>query len=502
MDDATNQKNQGPPANSHKEMGEPKRRAKRTTPVMSKRITLVTWLLILVVPIVFVPWLAYQTYLASFDSKRPFVEKEIERMRQAGLPVDNESLDTWYQERTDPTDARAWMEIGQFVASSDFVTLAQGVPQFDPKTPEESEWTEQGWPAEDAARRLLNDTTDERETIRTLSRKRIPVRYPIQFNSFQTTLAHMQLLRGIARLLDVECDVAIADRDSVRLTTAVKTYFDMVEVHRHESFVVSQLVCSAIRRMAYAAIRKGIEQGFLDDSAIESLSKLLTEESLAIDSLQETLQSEMAGALPMFMNLDEYLLDDMGNGSNGFRPSIVTGSRRARYNDIAHYIEHIQGIANTDTKSLDDAILKAEQLEQQLGRNIREAGTLGSPGWIVTGVAAPAIAAIVSSFAEEKVQRNFLMHGLAIRRYQRKANEQEHGAFPDSLEALSQIGFDSNDWPTVGPKPFGYRIEDETAILWYTPNRVGRETQADPPSVDGSTPYADQLSGAVMRLKK
>ena len=94
------------------------------------------------------------------------------------------------------------------------------------------------------------------------------------------------------------------------------------------------------------------------------------------------------------------------------------------------------------------------------------------------------------------------MHGLAIRRYQRKANEQEHGAFPDSLEALSQIGFDSKDWPTVGPKPFGYRIEDETAVLWYTPNRVGKETQADPPSVDGSTPYADQLSGAVMRLKK
>jgi len=310
------------------------------------------------------------------------------------------------------------------------------------------------------------------------------------------------LLRGIARLLDVECDVAIADRDSIGLTTAVKTYFDVVEVHRHEPFLVSQMVCSAIRRMAYAAIHKGIEQGFLDDSAIESLSKLLTEESLAFDSLRETFQSEMAGALPMFMNLDEYVLDDTGNGSNGFSRSMVTGSRRARYNDIAHYIEHIQSLAKLDTKSLDEAILEAEKSEEQLMRNIRNAGVLGAPGWIVTGVAAPAIAAIVSSFAEENVQRNFLMHGLAIRRYQRKANEKEHGAFPDSLEALSNIGFNCKDWPTIGPKPFGYRIEGENAVLWYTPNRVGRETQADPPSVDGSTPYADQLSGAVMRLQK
>jgi hypothetical protein len=312
----------------------------------------------------------------------------------------------------------------------------------------------------------------------------------------------MQLLRGIARLLDVECDVAIADRDSIGLISAVQTHFDMVEVHRHEPFVVSQLVCSAIRRMAYASIRKGIEQGFLDDSAIESLSTLLTEESLAFDSLRETFQSEMAGALPMFMNLDEYVLDDTGNGSNGFSRSLVTGSRRARYNDIAHYIEHIQSLSNIDTKSLDEAIAQAEKSEEELMRNVRNAGLLGAPGWIVTGVAAPAIAAIVSSFAEEKVQRNFLMHGLAIRRYQLKENHQEHGAFPDSLEALSQIGFRSKDWPTIGPKPFGYRIEGETAILWYTPNRVGKETQADPPSVNGSTPYADQLSGAVMRLKK
>lgn len=472
---------------------------------MSNRITLVTWLLILVVPIVFVPWLAYQTYLASFDSKRPFVEKEIERMRHAGLPVDNESLDAWYQERTDPTDARSWMEIGQFVESSDFVTLAQGVPQFDPKAPEGSEWTEKGWPAEDAARRLLNDTVNERETIRSLSRKRVPVRYPIRFNSFQTTLAHMQLLRGLARLIDVECDVAIADRDSVGLTSALQTLFDMVEVHRHEPFVVSQLVCSAIRRMGYSVIRKGIEQGFLDEPAIETLSTLLSQESLAFDSLQEILQTEMAGALPMFTNLDEYILDDLKNNSNGLSRSMVTGltgSRRARYNDIAHYIEHMKGIANTDTKSLDDAILEAEQLEKQLERNIREAGTLGMPGWLVTGVAAPAIGAIVSSFAEEKVQRNFLMHGLAIRRYQQKHGEQEQGAFPNTLEELSVVGFDGKEWPTIGPKPFGYRIDGDRAILWYTPVRAGRETQPDPPRFDGSTPYEHQYSSAIMRLKK
>lgn len=469
---------------------------------MSNRITLMTWILIAVAAVIFFPWLAYRAWLSSFDSNRPFVEKEIERMRQAGLPVDNESLDTWYQNRTDPTDAREWMETGQFVLSSDFVALAQGVPQFDPKTPEDSEWTPDGWPAEAAARRLLKDTGPLREQIRTLSRKRIPVRYPNHFNSFQTNLAHMQLLRGIARLLDVECDVAIADRDSIGLISAVQTHFDMVEVHRHEPFVVSQLVCSAIRRMAYAAIRKGIEQGFLDDSAIESLNKQLTEESLAFDSLRETFQTEMAGALPMFMNLDEYLSDDLGNGSNGFSRSLMTGSRRARYNDIAHYIEHIQSLSNIDTKSLDAAIAQAEKSEEQLMHNVRSAGVLGAPGWIVTGVAAPAIAAIFSSFAEEKVQRNFLMHGLAIRRYQLKENNQEHGPFPDSLEALSQIGFHSTDWPTIGPKPFGYRIEGETAVLWYMPNRVGKETQADPPTLDGSTPYADQLSNAVMRLKK
>ena len=84
---------------------------------MSNRITLVTWILIAVAALIFFPWLAYRVWWSSFDSKRPFVEKEIERMRQAGLPVDNESLDTWYQERTDPTDAGAWMEVGQFVAS-------------------------------------------------------------------------------------------------------------------------------------------------------------------------------------------------------------------------------------------------------------------------------------------------------------------------------------------------------------------------------------------------
>jgi hypothetical protein len=102
--------------------------------------------------------------------------------------------------------------------------------------------------------------------------------------------------------------------------------------------------------------------------------------------------------------------------------------------------------------------------------------------WRITSVSLPSINAIVTALVRDVVQDRFTRHALAIRLYQKR-----QGRFPATLNDLAEIGFDTNQYLPWGGKPFGYRIEDEDAVLWATIPQDGSSTSDNPPAIDSKT---------------
>jgi hypothetical protein len=249
------------------------------------------------------------------------------------------------------------------------------------------------------------------------------------------------------------------------------------------------LLCTRIRRSGFDELRVAIENNHLRIRELDAISAELPDEALAMHTLRETFQGERAYCLPMFFDLNRY---------QGIQPKSWNGkvlAARAAYTDIQNYLDIMERWSSIDTQSLDQAQFDADEIEVHFDRSIRSAGWLGLREWIVTGLAAPGLQAVVRSALDESIEHRLALHAIAVRRYR-----EMHGEFPADLEALQNVGFNYQAWMPPGGLPMGYAIRDEQAWIWATIPEDGAATSSTPPDTNPASSFSTRRLRMLWRL--
>ncbi len=420
-------------------------------------------LAVLVLTIVFRERTARQELLARLAERQ-----------QQGLPNDNASLDSYYRQLTSEAKTEAWLS-----ALAELKAQGYEAAYADLKL---EDLYELGFPApgavwneEVAIREFLEVWKGTHRQLQLLGidqrEQALPVRWPLEFQSFNTELEPIQEMRQAARLLRLKGQLAVYDRDSAGTRRSVAALLGTSEAVATHPILVASLVAIALDGMAIGLLKDALEHDVLDEGDLTAILPMLQRHATIGEGYRVAIEGEIGLALPIF--------DDPNLSGEEVPVGLPARSR-----DALIYLEHMQRIAGVPTQDLTEfqqgIDLEEASLRQQL-----------STGWvqrfdsIFTGLLAPAVGAAGNAFIRQCGQHRIASLAVAVRLY-----EKRQGQFPAVLGDLTVVGVDVTRYMPPGAQPFGYKAEKQRAVLWGAAFDRGDAIPPEPPTIDPSEPNA------------
>ncbi len=190
------------------------------------------------------------------------------RNRQAGRPVDRESLAAWYRWQTSTEGTVEWSEI-LTLASSQFISNRMQLFQktsIDPPFPEGS--PEYYHHLND----FLREVQPLIERIRAVGTLKKPVWIPIQFDEYWD---RFYASRSVLQLLSLEFESAVHERDSSRAIQSLETMLDSIAAFDWYLGSISTHLSIIHRHMLYDSITKSLEVDLWDEAQLVSLKEMI-----------------------------------------------------------------------------------------------------------------------------------------------------------------------------------------------------------------------------------
>lgn len=396
-------------------------------------------------------------WIVREHADRTILKEKYAVLRTRGVPTDNASLTQWYRSMTDPRDVEAWERVFSELRS-----------QESGKTFDAS---------------LMDETELLRRRIRELAGKRSPVQFVKNFDSLNTPLPHLQDLRRVQQLLAIEFQASLIDGDADACCAAILTMLDVAQVCSKEPFFNGQIANVDLHDQALRSIHWAVEQDLFNEPQIELLLSTMSRDEIALHRFRHMVQGERAAMIEVAENLAKYPGFDTNSYANRtiFELVVPTTNR-----DVLHLLEFYEGMEVFDTADIDVLQLQSIEHTKALDNRVRSADALEKSDWTITSRVTPNMILTLDALVRNAVQERFVRHALAIRLYQKR-----YGCYPDDLESLRQIGFESYSWKPWGGRPFGYRVCDGEALLWATHPQEGPFTTDDPPHLDERSVLAD-----------
>lgn len=413
------------------------------------------------------------------------VDAKLQELRAQNLPVDEPSLQTYYESLTSSENTSAWINLIGALAEPRFAEqgseLIQGVPMFDGEVDSEIPAAKEAWPNEEAVRKFVEETQDLYDksielSFRQLDTSAKPVRFPIVFNSFNTSLEHAQQLRQVARLMLVHCQLAQFDGDSEKVQESLNGLFGCSHVLAGDPFLIGQLVANAIEGMSLQQLRLALKHGALEEEAIQELLPVLISRSGISDRWKTALYGERAWVMPVF-------------AGGAAAKAAVGRSLPFRNNDALYYLEYTEDILSVDYEDIDSFVENLDRVEQQLTTGLRK-NPISIFDTFLTGMTAPSISSVGQSFVRNAVGYRQATLASAVRLFQL-----ENDRFPETLAEIESDTIVLKNLMPPGGKPFGYEIDatNGNAVIWGLDVRFADEVSderpppAEPPANDDNT---------------
>lgn len=402
---------------------------------------------------------------------RKILRDKYAALRARGAPVDNASLTRWYQSMTDATDVAAWQSIFSEMRSQEFSQWCTGVAGLDSQT-------------EKAERNLIENTELLRRRIRELAARRVPIQFVKSFDSINTQLPHLQDLKRVQQLLAIEFHAALIDREPQTCYSTINAMLGVAQLCSKEPLFVSQLANIVLHEQALRTIHQAIEQDVLNEEQIDQLLRTMSSEEIALHRLPQMAQGERSAMIEVAENLVKYPGFDMTSYSERTPLELLVQTTNR---DIVHLLEFYEAVENFDVWDID--VLQFQSLEhsKEIDNRVRSAETWEKTDWAITARLTPSVITMVEALLLNAVQERLIRTALAMRLYQKR-----FGRYPEDLESLKGVGFDSDRWKPWGGKPFGYRVCDGEVILWGTHPQEAPLTTEDPPQLDERSVLLDQ----------
>jgi len=229
-----------------------------------------------------------------------------------GFPVDDDTLSKYYDKLASEEHTQEWMELIRGSNSDEINAACKGVaivgpdggeipvsPEDDPALKStsknegsadagaESSETDSGYGAEgeptwdqQKVRDFLALTSELRSRTEVAALTQLkpdakPVRFQVQFNGIETLLEHAQQMRQLARIIVIQGQVAVYDRDSESTKRSIQTLIGCSRTLEGEPMLVSQLVRIALRMLSVDLLHRALEQDVLIEQDMAELLPLM-----------------------------------------------------------------------------------------------------------------------------------------------------------------------------------------------------------------------------------
>ena len=175
-------------------------------------------------------------------------------------------------------------------------------------------------------------------------------------------------------------------------------------------------------------------------------------------------------------------LPGFSNPSNAGFDSPITLSR---YVDANCYLDIIQSFQQIERSDLDEFRIQLKKCESAALASM-SSGWLAIMDSVLTAQAVPSISAVGEAFVRRAVFHRLAAFGIGLRLY-----EDRHGRLPESLDELTELSLDLTQLKPPGGKPFGYRVDGTTAVLWGFNLRNSDSVPIDPPITSKDQPLSE-----------
>ncbi|MDX1925562.1 MAG: hypothetical protein SFV81_03535 [Pirellulaceae bacterium] len=410
------------------------------------------------------------------------LDDRLQKIVAQGLPVDNETMLSFTNSLTSKEDTKDWLAALGELTSEAFSKSTDGVPIFDPKATDELIVPAAGqtWSNEKVTRDFLTKWKDLFSRVSRLSLKQLepgtkPVRFLKEFDSLNTLLPQTQNMRTAARLLLLNGQVAVFDRNSAKTRTNIEALLGCSRTVSGEPLLVSQLVCVSIEGMGVGLLRSALEQDVLSERDLMALLPRMLDGINISPQWKLAMQGERAMILPLFEH-----------------PELINPNLRwlpGRNTDSLHFLDLIDQVMEVPDTDLDGFRAGLAKVEQDFRRNF-EGNLFQKFDSVVTTLTTPAVSSMGGAYIRDAMQRRAAAIAIGIRLY-----EKRNGRMPASLEdlkslELGELKLNPAGLLPLGGKPFGYKVEDKQALLWgFDPNQAS-STPAEPPSTADGSPNA------------
>ena len=421
------------------------------------------------------------------SSAKARLRGRIADLQSAGLPHDNASMAVYYARDTTLKDVDRWMNLLDIAASSDFQVASEDVGPWN-ATVERVPNADQPWPDEAKTVAFMESSAALRQQARELALQDQSVRLPIEFKSVETNLQPTQNLRQIARLLQLEAQVAMCKRDADATRDAILAIFGCARAIEGQPLMVSQLVCTAIESVATEELRCALEQDVLDTSGLKLVLARIEKRPNLLSVWNKTMNGERGGCLPLFMGEQPYV-----SGTKIDRAFSLPWRSR----DALAYLGWIDRALALPTNDLTEFHAGAVENERLIAHKLATSSAFEKFDTILSSLSVPAVSAAGSVFVRREMLARLAVLGIGVRLY-----EDQHAALPERLDQLSEVGLEVPTLKPLGDKPFGYRIEGDHATLWGFDPQEHLSTPEQPPSlVEPSDPTAVSPPSSLTRNK-
>ena len=415
------------------------------------------YVLIAVVPVMFgliaAAYWGTQEWLASRANR-----SQIAKWSTEGIPYNNVSLKDWYTKRTYAEGTEDWLKALELCTWGMGAKSAEKLPYLGSDGNELPELIPGcPWPEEALVGDYLKEMEPAIQLIEKACQQPRPVRLPIAFNGFGTSLEYTQNTRSIMRLLSLDFDYAYHQRDTKRamrdlvLMQATAKAFDSRET------MVSELVNLALKSMRIYAIRRSLTESIWTDEELTLIRTSLSDSEPFGERWKDMMHGERAFGLSGLASLQATggtVEPDWGMNLT-LHPLTPSGEKT-----LIDFYTRAASLPNTNLKGIRSW---SYAFSDESGR-----ASKGSAGvWL--DMLLPGIESVIQAEIYAEESQRWIRTAVAIRQYK---NQQEK--WPARLRDLEQLGLTVEDYSNADQEVFGYEVDGDTAYIWTAPNSVNR----------------------------
>lgn len=424
-------------------------------------VSLIPIVLLIVLLIAIVGFIGYQETIASGELKA-----KLEELRQAGEPIDDESMATYFEKISNKEGTAAWTEI---------LTLSRAANSFSDKLPVVGVGNLPSdlrpgseWPDEPRVAEFLQEVRPVIQRIFKADEFPKPVWMPIQFNGFATLLEEIQESRTVARILYLDAFHALYHSDSDRALQDIHALLSVAEAFDWNFCIVTKYQSSAIHGIHRDIINRSLAMDVWNDEQLAALSNYNNLSHEVSKAWRATLAGERGMAYPVLSDMRK-----LGSTENlGIHPSLlglpVMPSTKLT---VLRAYENLQHCADAGDVGL---VEQAKAAEARFFTNPPL-----SQASIFLRLLIPGVSSYAEMFDRFETNRRLTYASVAVKRYQVKNKR-----WPKSLSELSDIGLMANDWTTTNRQPFGYEVKEDMAYVWAYGNLDKKTVPKERPKLD------------------